>query len=48
MSAPFQLTTQAIEDLDDIWRFIAQDSRDAADRVETEIIATFRRLAGFP
>jgi len=48
MSALFQLTTQATEDLDDIWRFIAKGSREAADRVEMEIVATCRRLAGFP
>ena len=48
MNAPFQLTTQAIEDLDDIWWFIAEGSREAAGRVEMEIIATCRRLAGYP
>ena len=48
MSAPFKLTTQATEDLDDIWWFIAAGSREAADRVEMEIIATCRRLAGYP
>ena len=48
MSAPFQLTPQATEDLDDIWRFIASDSFEAADRVEAEIIATCRRLAKHP
>jgi plasmid stabilization system protein ParE len=37
MSAPFQFTPQATEDLDTIWWFIAEDSRDAADRVEIEI-----------
>jgi len=48
MSALFQLTTQATENLDDIWRFIAKGSREAADRVEMEIVATCRRLAGYP
>jgi plasmid stabilization system protein ParE len=48
MSAAFQLTTLAIEDLDDIWWFIAQDNREAADRVETAIIVTCRRLAEYP
>lgn len=43
MSAPFQLTPQAIEDLDGIWWFIAEDSHEAADRVEREIIATCHR-----
>jgi plasmid stabilization system protein ParE len=48
MSAPFQLTPQATEDLDAIWWFIEEDSREAANQVETEIIATCRRLARFP
>jgi plasmid stabilization system protein ParE len=48
MIAAFQFTPQATEDLDTIWWFIAADSLDAADRVETEIIATCRRLARYP
>jgi plasmid stabilization system protein ParE len=48
MNAPFQLTPQATEDLDAIWWFIAADSREAADRVEMEIVATCRRLAKHP
>jgi plasmid stabilization system protein ParE len=48
MAAPFQLTPLAIEDIDDIWRFIAEDNRDTADAVEREIIATCRRLARRP
>jgi len=48
MNAPFQFTPQATEDLDAIWWFIGEDNRDAADRVEMEIIATCRRLAKHP
>ena len=48
MSAPFQFTPQATEDIDSIWWFIAEDNRDSADRVETEILATCRRLAKHP
>jgi len=48
MSAPFQLTPQATGDLDSIWWFIAEESREAAQRVETEILATCRRLAAHP
>ncbi len=48
MNGESQLTTQAIEDLDDIWWFIAEGSREAAARVEIEIIATCRGLAGYP
>jgi plasmid stabilization system protein ParE len=48
MNAPFQFTPQATEDLDAIWWFIAKHSRDAADRVELEIVQTCRRLAKHP
>jgi plasmid stabilization system protein ParE len=48
MSAPVQFTPQAAEDLDALWWFIAQDNRDAADRVEMEIVATCLRLAKHP
>jgi plasmid stabilization system protein ParE len=48
MNAPFQLTPQAIEDLDAIWWFIAERNRDAANRVELEIVADCRRLAKHP
>lgn len=48
MNAPFQFTQQATEDLDAIWWFIAEDNREAADRVESEIVATCRRLAKYP
>jgi plasmid stabilization system protein ParE len=48
MNAPFQFTPQATEDLETIWWFIAEDSRDAANRVEMEIVATCRRLAKHP
>lgn len=44
MSARFQLTPEASEDLDRIWWFIARDNRSAADRVEEEIVATCDRL----
>lgn len=48
MSASFQFTPQAAEDLDAIWWFIAEDNREAADRVEGEIVAACRRLAKYP
>ena len=48
MSAPFQFTPQATNDIDGIWWFIAKDNREAADRVEMEITATCRRLAKHP
>lgn len=48
MNAPFQFTPQAAQDLDAIWRFIAEGNWDTADRVEIEIVATCRRLAKHP
>jgi plasmid stabilization system protein ParE len=48
MNARFQFTPQATEDLDATWWFIAHENRDAADRVELEIVATCRRLAKHP
>jgi plasmid stabilization system protein ParE len=48
MNAPFQFTPQATEDLDAIWWFIAEHNREAAGRVELEILATCRRLAKHP
>jgi plasmid stabilization system protein ParE len=48
MSAAFQLTPQALEDLDAIWWVIAKDNRDAAERVEVEILTTCDRLAKHP
>ena len=48
MSAAFQFTPQATEDLDAIWWFIAEENLDAAERVELEIVATCGRLAKHP
>lgn len=48
MKRRFQITPQAAEDLDAIWWFIAEGNRDAADRVDIEIIATCERLAKHP
>lgn len=48
MNPPFQFTPLAMEDLDAIWWFIAEHSREAAGRVESEIVGTCRRLARYP
>jgi plasmid stabilization system protein ParE len=48
MSAPFQFTAQATDDLDGIWWFISRDNREAADAVELEVVATCHRLAKHP
>ncbi len=46
MSVLLQRTPQAIEDLDAIGWTIAEDNRDAAERVETEILATGHQRMG--
>jgi plasmid stabilization system protein ParE len=48
MNAPFRLTPQATKDLDAIWWIIAEDNRDAAERVEMAIVAACHRLARHP
>jgi plasmid stabilization system protein ParE len=46
--SPYLLTPQAEEDLFDIWSYIARDSLDAANRVETEIYGACAFLASTP
>jgi toxin ParE1/3/4 len=41
-------TTEAVEDLDAIWDYIAQDSPEAADRVVDELQGIFQLLATYP
>jgi plasmid stabilization system protein ParE len=48
MPTSFELTTRALDDLDAIWSFIAEDSVKAANRVESAILAACRRLAKHP
>jgi plasmid stabilization system protein ParE len=48
MPARFVLTRNAIDDLDEIWNYIAQDDRDAANRVESAIFAALATLARHP
>ena len=47
MSA-YRLTPDAIDDLDEIWAYIARDSTEAADRVELEIFAACERRSLYP
>ncbi len=44
----YQFTPQATDDLLDIWTFIARDSPEAADRVETAIFRACDLLAHSP
>ena|SRR5579864_3627536 len=42
------LSPQAVEDLFEIWQYIAQDSENAASRVQSEFFETFRALSRTP
>jgi plasmid stabilization system protein ParE len=44
----FVLHPQAIEDLEEIWEYIAADSVEAADRLRQEIYDAIRSLIPFP
>lgn len=44
----FQLTPRALNDLDNIWNYIAVDNVGAADRVESAILSACGRLARSP
>jgi antitoxin ParD1/3/4 len=44
----YQFTPQAVRDLLDIWSFIAQDNRDAADRVEAAVFRACELVAESP
>jgi antitoxin ParD1/3/4/toxin ParE1/3/4 len=46
--ALFAVSPQALEDLDEIWLFIARDDVGAADRFERRIREAFYRLARNP
>ncbi len=39
---------EAVNDLNDIWEFIAEDSLDAADKVIAEILASIDGIVTFP
>jgi plasmid stabilization system protein ParE len=48
MSASYQFTPRALDNLGDIWDYIAADNGDAADRVESAILAACESLARPP
>ncbi len=48
MPASYLLTPRALNDLDDIWNYIAEDSVDAASRVESAILSACGSLARRP
>ena len=44
----YEFSSKAEQDLVDIWRHIARDNTEAADRVEEAIYSTCESLANFP
>ena len=48
MPVDFVLTRRAVDDLDEIWNYIAKDSQDAANRVESAIFSALYSLARHP
>jgi plasmid stabilization system protein ParE len=48
MNPNFRVLPAVADDIFEIWRFIAEDNVEAANRVEAEICATFAELAKFP
>ena len=48
MPTPFQFTPRALNDLGDIWEYIAEDSVRIANRVESAILSACYSLARHP
>jgi plasmid stabilization system protein ParE len=48
MRTPFQFTPRALNDLDEIWEYIAADHVNAANRVESAIWSACNSLAKHP
>ncbi len=44
----FELARRALGDLQEIWKFVSEDSFTAADRLLEEFYRTFVQLAGMP
>jgi plasmid stabilization system protein ParE len=48
MAAKFVLTRLALDDIDEVWNYIARDNQDAANRVESAIFSALSSLARHP
>jgi antitoxin ParD1/3/4/toxin ParE1/3/4 len=48
VSSIYQLTPRALDNLDEIWNYIAQDKVSAANRVESAILSACYSLARHP
>jgi plasmid stabilization system protein ParE len=45
---PYILAPEALQDLHDLWDYIAAENPDATDRVIDTLFASFERLAAMP
>lgn len=48
MPPAYRLTPKALDDLDEIWNYIAGDSVDSASRVESAILEACEGIARYP
>ena len=48
MNPNFRVLPEVVDDIFEIWRFIAEDNVEAANRIENEIWDAFAELAKFP
>jgi plasmid stabilization system protein ParE len=48
MLPPYRFSPRALDDLDDIWSYIAADNIGAANRVESAIFKACESVAGYP
>jgi plasmid stabilization system protein ParE len=48
MAPPYRFSPRALDDLDDIWSYIAADNIGAANRVESAIFEACERVARYP
>ena len=48
MNPNFRVLPEVVDDIFEIWRFIAEDNVEAANRIENEIWDAFAELAEFP
>ena len=46
--ADYSFHPDALEDLDEIWEFIAKDNADAANRIVAQVLATCENLSRLP
>ena len=48
MKSRYKLSPEALQDLREIWEFIAEDNIDAADSIQADLFAAFDGLVAMP